>query len=287
MSQSEIPGILAAGTEPELLADGMYFCEGPVWDKWHNQLLFSDTGASELHAWSERSGLTTVRKPSFGCNGNVFDAEGNLYTCEHETRAISKTNVCGERSLLVEHFQGKRFNSPNDLEVKSDGTIWFTDPSYGLGDRLRELAKNCVFCFDPKTQELRAIADDFKMPNGIAFSPDETKLYVGDSEENHRQIRVFTVHDNMISGGEVLCKIDNPDWGPDGVDVDEQGNIYAGCGDGVHIFSSQGKLLGKILMPSAVSNFAFGGADGKSFFMTGHDTLHRIQLFVAGAVKRW
>jgi gluconolactonase len=285
---AEIPGILAPNTEALLLADGMYFCEGPVWDKQHDRLLFSDTGASIHYAWSEIEGLSIVRQPSFGCNGNAIDPQGNLYTCEHETRAISITAPTGTRSLLIDRVAGRRFNSPNDLEVKLDGTIWFTDPSYGLGDRTRELDKNYVFYFNPKTQELRAIADNLGMPNGIAFSPDETKLYVGDSVESDRHIHVFDVNtDNTISNGEVFCKIDNAEWGPDGVDVDEQGNIYAGCGDGVHIFSPGGKLLGKILMPGVVTNFAFGGADGKTLFMTGHATLHCIQLLVAGAVKRW
>jgi gluconolactonase len=288
MPNTAIPGVLETDAQAVLLADGMYFCEGPVWDKWHDRLLFSDTGANEHRAWSEADGLVSVRKPSFGCNGNVFDSQGNLYTCEHETRAISKTDINGHRTILVDRFEDKQLNSPNDLEVKSDGTIWFTDPPYGLGDRPKEQDKNYVFCFDPKTNYLSAIADDFAMPNGIAFSPDETKLYVGDSAEDNRQIRVFTVNpDNTLSGGDVLCQIDNKEWGADGVDVDALGNIYAGCGDGVHIFSAHGKLLSKILMPGAVTNFAFGGSEGKTLFMTGHNTLHRIELLVAGAVKRW
>lgn len=288
MPNTEIPGVLSAHAEAVLLADGMYFCEGPVWDKRHNRLLFSDTGASEHKAWSETDGLTTFRKPSFEPNGNVFDSQGNLYTCEHETRAISKTDINGQWTILVDRFEGKQLNSPNDLEVKSDGTIWFTDPPYGLGDRPKEMDKNHVFCFDPKTNRLTSVADDFDMPNGIAFSPDETKLYVGDSAEDNRQIRIFTVKpDKTLSDSDVLCKIDNKEWGADGVDVDAMGNIYAGCGDGVHIFSPLGTLLGKILMPGVVSNFAFGGSEGKTLFMTGHSTLHRIELLVAGAVKRW
>jgi gluconolactonase len=250
--------------------------------------LFSDTGADEHRAWSATDGLTTFRKPSFGPNGNVFDSQGNLYTCEHVTRAISKTDINGQRTVLVDRFASKRLNSPNDLELKSDNTIWFTDPPYGLGERPKEMDKNYVFCFDLKTNRLTSVADDFGMPNGIAFSPDETKLYVGDSAEDNRQIRVFTVSpDNTVSGGDVLCKIDNQEWGADGVDVDALGNIYAGCGDGVHIFSPQGILLGKILISGAVTNFAFGEPEGKTLFMTGHSTLHRIELLVAGAVKRW
>lgn len=283
-----ITGILAPNTEVETLADGMFFCEGPVWDKRHNLLIFSDTGAGEHKSWSETEGLQTFRKPSFQPNGNVFDSQGRLYTCEHETRAISMTDLDGRRTILVERFEGKRLNSPNDLEVKSDGTIWFTDPPYGLGDRPKEMEKNCVFRFVPETQKLIVVADDFGMPNGIAFSPDEKHLYVGDSDENNRQIRVFTVNsDGSTSGGEMLCKIDDKEWGADGVDVDASGNIYAGCGDGVHIFSVDGELLGKIVTPHVITNFAFGGSDGRMLYMTGHSTLQRVSLIVAGAVKRW
>ncbi|MDF5726023.1 MAG: SMP-30/gluconolactonase/LRE family protein [Rhizonema sp. PD37] len=288
MNNQAIPGILSTDAEPILLADKMYFCEGPVWDKWHNRLIFSDTGASEHKAWSETDGLLTVRQPSFGCNGNVFDTQGNLYTCEHESRAISKTDRNGQREVLVDRFDDKRLNSPNDLEIKSDGTIWFTDPPYGLGDRPKEQNRNHVFFFDPQTHRLASVADDFHMPNGIAFSPDETKLYVGDSADDNRQIRVFNVNsDRTLSGGNVLCNIDNKDWGADGVDVDALGNIYAGCGDGIHVFSPEGKLLGKILMSDAVTNFAFGESEGKTLFITGQTTLHKIELLVAGAVKRW
>lgn len=283
-----ISGVLAANTQVTPLADGMLFCEGPVWDKQHNRLIFSDTGADEHRSWSEVEGLQTFRKPSYQPNGNVFDSQGKLFTCEHESRGISVTDIDGQRIILVDQFEGKRLNSPNDLEVKSDGTIWFTDPPYGLGNRTKEIDFNGVFRFDPKANKLTLVAEDFRMPNGIAFSTDEKKLYVGDSAEDHRQIRVFTVNpDGTLSGGEVLCEIENQEWGADGVDVDAKGNIYAGCGDGVHIFSPEGLLLGKILMPQAITNFAFGGSDGKTLFITGHSTLFRVELLVAGAVKRW
>jgi gluconolactonase len=281
-----IAGILAAKTELIKLADGILFGEGPVWDKQHRQLIFSDTEANEHKSWSE--GLQTYRKPTYQPNGNVFDLDGNLYTCEHETRAVSITDKNGQRTILCDRFQNRRFNSPNDLEIKSDGTIWFTDPPYGLGDRTQELGFNGVFRFDPKTKELTVVTKDLSMPNGIAFSPDESKLYVGNSATGDRCIWAFTIDlDGSLSSGKVLCEIDNNDWGADGVDVDTKGNIYAGCGDGVHIFSSQGLLLGKILTPAAISNFAFGGNDGKTLFMTGEHALYRIELLVAGAVQRW
>lgn len=283
-----IPDVLAASTKVTKLADGMFFCEGPVWDKKHNRLIFSDTGADQHKSWSEEEGLQTFRKPSYQPNGNVFDSFGRLFTCEHESRAISMTDLDGQRTILVDRFEAKQFNSPNDLEVKSDGTIWFTDPPYGLGDRTKEMDFNGVFRFDPEAKKLTLVADHFSMPNGIAFSPDEKKLYVGNSAEDNRKIRVFAVNpDGTLSGGETLCKIENKEWGADGVDVDANGNIYAGCGDGVHIFSPEGLLLGKIMMPGVITNFAFGGSDGKTLFMTSHNDLYRVELLVAGAVKRW
>lgn len=277
-----IAGILAAQSKLIQLADRMVFCEGPVWDKNHHRLIFSDTGADEHKSWSEE-GLKTFRQPSYQPNGNAIDSQGRLVTCEHGSRAVSITDTNSQRTILVEYFEGKRFNSPNDLEIKSDGTIWFTDPPYGLGDRSKEIDFNGVFRFDPAIQKLTLIADDFNMPNGITFSPDEKYLYVGDSEGD-RPIRAFRVNpDGTVSGGDVLCKIDNKDWGPDGVDVDANGNIYAGCGDGVQIFSPAGLLLGKILTPMAISNFAFGGSDGKTLYMTSEHALYKIDLLVAGA----
>jgi len=283
-----IAGVLAANIELIELASGMLFGEGPVWDKQHQQLIFSDTGANEHKSWSERTGLQTYRQPSYQPNGNVLDAAGNLYTCEHESRAISVTNKVGQRTILCDRFQGQQFNSPNDLEIKSDGTIWFTDPPYGLGNRTKKIDFNGVFRYNPKTQELTVVTKALSMPNGIAFSPEETKLYVGNSAAGDRYIWVFTINiDGSLSNGKILCEIDNNDWGADGVDVDAKGNIYAGCGDGVHIFSATGLLLGKILAPTAISNFAFGGEDGKTLFMTSEHELYRIELLVAGAVQRW
>lgn len=279
-----IAGVLAANTQLIELANGMLFGEGLVWDKQHQQLIFSDTGANEHKSWSETKGLQTYRKPSYQPNGNVFDAAGNLYTCEHESRAISITDKDGQRTILCDRFQGRQFNSPNDLEIKSDGTIWFTDPPYGLGNRTQEIDFNGVFRYAPKSKELTLVTQDLSMPNGIAFSPDETKLYVGNSAAGDRYIWAFTINsDGTLSDGERLCHIDNNDWGADGVDVDANGNIYAGCGDGIHIFSPTGLLLGKILTPSAISNFAFGG-NGKTLFMTSEHALYRIELLVAGAV---
>lgn len=208
-----IPDIVAPSTEVITLAEGMVFCEGPVWDKRHDRIIFSDTEANEHKFWSQKNGLQTLRQPSFYPNGNVFDLEGNMLTCEHESRAISITDLNGKRTILIDKFEGKRFNSPNDLEVRSDGTVWFTDPTYGLGDREQELDFNGVFCFQPKTGDIFAIAKDFVMPNGIAFSPDEQKLYVGDSAENNRKNRIFTLdNDGIVAGGETLCQIDHHDW---------------------------------------------------------------------------
>lgn len=285
--ETGIEGILAPNSKVETLAEKMFFCEGPVWDSKYNRLIFSDTGGNEHRYWSESEGLKSLRKPSFQPNGNVFDLQGRLITCEHESRAIAMTDTDGNRSVLVEGFQGRRFNSPNDLEVRADGTIWFTDPDYGLGDRQREIEKNLVYRFDPKTEAIDCVADDFEMPNGIAFSPDETKIYIGNSAEGDRKIRVFDIDsDGNLTGGKLLCRIDNEEWGADGVDVDANGNIYAGCGDGVHIFSPEGELLGKIFMSGIITNMAFGESDGKTLYMTSHTALYRVPLLVKGAAVR-
>lgn len=281
-----IAGVLAANTELVKLADGMLFAEGPVWNQQLQQLIFSDTGANAHKSWSETSGLQTYRQPSYQPNGNVFDAVGNLYTCEHESRAVSMTNKDSERIIVCDRFHDRQFNSPNDLEIKSDGTIWFTDPPYGLGDRIKEIDFNGVFRYDPSTKELALVTKDLSMPNGIAFSPDENQIYIGNSAAGDRYIWSLTINsDGSMSQGKILCEIDNNDWGADGVDVDAKGNIYAGCGDGVHIFSNAGLLLGKISTPSAISNFAFGGKDGTTLFMTSEHALYRIELLVAGAVR--
>ena len=182
---------------------------------------------------------------------------------------------------LVDRFDGKKFNSPNDAVVKSDGTIWFTDPPYGLPKgETKEQDGNYVFRFDPKTKTTTLAAKDFDMPNGLCFSPDEKKLYVADSGKP-RHIRVFDVQpDGTLTGGAVFCQIDK--GVPDGIRCDAQGRIFSSAGDGVHIFSPDGKLIGKILVPETPANLCFGGTDGKTLVYHGAD----VALFDSAAGQR-
>jgi gluconolactonase len=183
---------------------------------------------------------------------------------------------------LIETHDGKRFNSPNDVVVKSDGTIWFTDPTYGLPKgEPREIDKQLVIRFDPKTGRTSAVADDFDMPNGLCFSPDEMKLYVADSGKPHH-VRVFDVRDDgTLVNGRIFCDI-RPGV-PDGIRCDEHGNLWSTAGDGIHVFSPDGKLIMKIPVPESPANLCFGGADGKTLFITARTSLYSIRTNVTGA----
>lgn len=279
----QIP-LLPSGAQVEKLAGGFRFTEGPVWvNRDGGFLVFSDIPANELKKWTAQTGLSVFRSPSHNANGNTLDRQGRLVTCEHSSRRVTITELDGTIRVLVDRYQGKRFNSPNDVVVRSDGTIWFTDPPYGLPrDQSRELDKNYVFRLDPQNNALTIVADDFDMPNGLCFSPDEKRLYIADSGRS-RHIRVFDVQpDGTLKGGNVFCAI-SP-GAPDGIRCDEQGNVWSSAGDGVHVFSPQGQLLTKIPVPETPANLCFGGPDGKTLFITARTGLYRIQTNLRGAL---
>jgi len=231
-----------------------------------------------LKKWSNQDGLSTFRKPSQNANGNTIDRQGRLMTAEHGARRVSVTAQDGTVTTVVDQYNGKKLNSPNDVVMKSDGTIWFTDPDYGLSDRPKEQPGNYVYRFNPKNRELHPVATDFDKPNGLCFSPNESKLYVADSGRP-RHIRVFQVNsDGTLTNGKVLAKIDR--GGPDGIRCDRDGRIWSSAGDGIHIFSSEGGLIGKILVPEAPANLGFGGQDGKTLFITARKSLYSIQTSV-------
>ena len=264
------------------LAGGFGFVEGPVWIGGENgYLVFSDIPANELKRWDAKRGVETFRKPSANANGNTLDRQGRLITCEHSGRRVAWQEKSGELITLVDRCEGKRFNSPNDVVVKSDGTIWFTDPDYGLGKNSREQAGNYVYRFDPKTLTTTAVIKDFDKPNGLCFSPDEKRLYVADSGKPHH-IRVFDVkRDGSVSGGRVFCVIDK--GGPDGIRADRAGRIFSSAGDGVHIFSAAGELLRKIPVPETPANLCFGGKGNRTLFITARTSLYAIDLKTQGA----
>jgi gluconolactonase len=285
MAADEASRLLAPGAQVKKIAADMKFIEGPVWtDADGGYLVFSDIPNSELKRWDAKNGLTTFRHPSNQTNGNTRDREGRLVSCEHEARRVTRTESDGSVAVLVDAYQGEKFNSPNDVVVKSDGSIWFTDPSYGLAKGQKpDLDKHFVFRFDPETKELKTVADDFDQPNGLCFSPDERKLYIADSGKP-RHIRAFDVKpDGSLAGGEVLCVIDK--GVPDGIRCDEKGNIWSSAGDGVQVFSPDGKLILKIAVPESPANLCFGGADGKTLFITARTSLYSIETNVSGTAR--
>ena len=283
--EAEFKKLVAPNAKVEKLAGDMGFLEGPVWNPADGgHLIFSDIPANELKKWTKAGGLTTFRKPSNNANGNTLDLEGRLVTAEHSGRRISLTEKDGSVRAVVETSEAKKFNSPNDVVVKSDGTFWFTDPDYGLGKNPKEQPGNFVYRFDPKTKSVTAVVKDFDKPNGLCFSPDEKKLYVADSGKP-KHIRVFEVQSGgTIDGGKVFCTIDK--GGPDGIRCDNAGRIWSSAGDGVHVFAPEGKLIAKIPTPESPANLCFGGADGKTLYITARKSLYAISTLVTGAQPR-
>jgi len=285
---AEFDRCVSASAKLERLATDMKFVEGPQWVPSDGGfLVFSDIPSNELKKWTDKTGLSTFRNPSGNTNGNAIGNDGLLLSAEHSGRRISRTDASGTVVTVVDRFEGKRLNSPNDVVMSADGAIWFTDPDYGLPSDPetkqkvgKELPGDFVFRFDSKTKVLSAAATDFKKPNGLCFSPDGKRLYVADSGAP-RHIRGFEVSsDGSLKGGEVFAKIDK--GGPDGIRCDSEGRVWSSAGDGVHVFSSTGELLGKILVPESPANLAFGGADMKTLYITARKSLYAVPVLVRG-----
>lgn len=280
---AEFKKLFAPDAKVTRLATDMQFIEGPVWMP-GGFLVFSDIPANELKRWDEKGGVTTFRKPSNNANGNTLDREGRLVTAEHGAHRISRTAADGTVETLVEEFEGRKLNSPNDVVVKSNGAIWFTDPDYGLAGRQKELEGNYLFRLDPEMKTVMPAVKDFDKPNGLCFSPDESKLYVADSGAP-RHIRVFNVSKlGAVSGGSVFAKIDK--GGPDGIRCDEAGRVWSSSGDGAQIFAPDGHLIARILLPEAAANLTFGGADGRTLFLTARKSLYMVPTKVRAARRR-
>lgn len=261
-----------AGARLELLADGMQFTEGPVWiPEGDGYLVFSDIDGNRLYRWDFESGLSLFREPSHNANGNTIDLEGRLLTCEHANRYISITQHDGTMEPLIQHFEGKRFNSPNDVVVKSDGTIWFTDPTYGMTGKA-ELSSEDVYRFDPETKIVARVATGFRHPNGLCFSPDETRLYVADSS-SFSLIKVFDVmEDNTLSEGRVFAS----PMIPDGIRTDSKGRLWSSGWNAVTVYDPDGTLLATIPTPQPSANLAFGGEDESILFITARTGLYGV-----------
>lgn len=281
-SQKSLDAIKDPAAAVEKLAGGFRFTEGPVWDA-RGFLLFSDIPADTLFRWTPGGKAEVFRQPSGHANGNTLDRQGRLVTCEHDRR-VSRTENDGIVVTLADRFEGKRLNSPNDLVVKSDGSIYFTDPPYGLPNQQegKELDFNGVFRISPRG-EVVLLVRDFARPNGLTFSPDEKKLYVNDSQKGH--IRVFDVQaDGLLSGDRVFAELKAPGKKgvPDGMKVDRTGNVYCTGPEGVWIFAPTGALLGKIIPPEVPANIAWGGSDYKTLYLTAQKGLYQVRLKVAG-----
>jgi sugar lactone lactonase YvrE len=270
----------------ERVATGFTFTEGPVWRG--DNLVFSDIPNSRTVRYRplpEGPEITTFRHPTGNANGMTLDRQGNLIACEHTTRRVTRVDGQGQATTLVDAYEGKRLNSPNDVVVRSDGTIFFTDPPYGLPKMSegKELAFNGVFRLD-LDGTLHLLADDFERPNGLAFSPDETTLYVDDTARFH--IRSFAVGaDGSVSGGNVWAELKprGDERGvPDGMKVDVDGHVFCTGPGGVWVLSDNGRPLGRILMPEVTANLAWGDADWRTLYLTGSTSLYRLRLNVRG-----
>jgi gluconolactonase len=271
----------------EELATGFRWIEGLVWMGDAGCLLFQDLPRNRTMRWIESAGISIYRTPSGFANGQTRDRQGRLISCSHHERCLFRTELDGTLTRLIDRHEGKRLNAPNDVTVKSDGTIWFTDPLYGIqndyeGGRQISEQPPALYRFDPKNGDIRIAAGDFDGPNGLVFSPDDSRLYVcetGDqTKDNPKQyIRGFDVSpDGRLRGGDIFHKI-APGYA-DGICMDEDGNLWSSAGDGVHCIDPTGKILGKVLVPYRVSNLTFGGLHRSRLFIGGSHTLYAIFL---------
>ena len=277
------------------LGEGFRWLEGPVWIADYDCLLVSDLPNNRVMRWTETSGVSVFREPSDFANGHTRDREGRLIECSHRGRRVTRTEWDGSITVLADRYQGKRLNSPNDVICKSDGTIWFSDPHYGIntdyegGKQQAELPPN-LYRLDPRNGRLTVVADDFAGPNGLCFSPDERQLYVAESgaqfdPDPDQHIRVFDVADDggALRSPRVFHQV-QPGFA-DGFRCDEDGRIWSSAADGVHCIDPSGAVLGRIEVPSTVSNLTFGGRNHSRMFICASQTLYAIYTNVRGAQR--
>jgi gluconolactonase len=294
LTQAPFKACILPNAKLEKLAEGFRWTEGPVWFGDRHEVLFSDLPNNRVMRWSEAGGLSVFRQDGDFENGHTRDVEGRLVSCAHRGRRIHRTELDGSITTLADRYEGRRLNSPNDVVVKSDGTVWFTDPHYGIqtdyegGKQEAELPAT-VYRFDPREGSLRIVADDFQGPNGLCFSPDERRLYIVETglqfaTDPVQHIRVFDVGDDgRLGGGRVFASISPGN--ADGIRCDEDGHIWSSAGDGVHCLDEGGELLGKIIVPSTVANLTFGGRNRSRLFLCASDTLYAVYTNVRGASR--
>lgn len=278
----------------ERIATDMRWAEGPVWFGDGRYLLWSDIPNNRIMKWEEETGAVSVfRKPSNNANGNTRDRQGRLLTCEHDARRVTRTEYDGAITVIADRYDGKPLNSPNDVVCKSDGSVWFTDPPFGIlghyeGHSAKSELPTNVYRWDPKSGKLAVVAGDVDRPNGLAFSPDESKLYVVEAGVTPRVIRVYDVTDGIRLGkGSVLITAEEKGT-PDGLRLDVDGNLWVGWGmgaeglDGVAVFNPAGKLIGRIDLPERCANVCFGGRQRNRLFMCASTSVYSLFVNTQG-----
>ena len=285
------PSLLAIfdrAAELEVLADGFKFLEGPAWHPYDKHLRFSDILGNSILQWSEAAGFSIFERNSHMANGNTYDREGRFLSCCHASSRVTRRDGSGKTELVASHYGGKELNSPNDIVVKRDGSLYFTDPPFGREPKVGiprqcQLGFNGVYRWDPADGSLELLTKALNRPNGLCFSADEKLLYINDSPEY--KIYVFDVDDDgKISGGRLFAETRGDGPGvPDGMKIDSEGNLYCCAQGGLHVYRADGSLLGRLRMPMQVTNFTWGGADLRSIFLTGITTLYRLRANVPGA----
>ena len=273
----------------EKLYEGCRWAEGPAWFPLMRSLVWSDIPNDRMLRWDETTGQVGVfRAPAGYTNGHTVDRQGRLVSCEHGNRRVTRTEHDGSLTVIADRYDGKRFNSPNDVVVKSDGSIWFSDPWYGIESDYEghkgesEIGRNNVYRVDPDSGKATIVADDFDCPNGLAFSPDESKLYITDTGlKQTRHMRVFNVQaDGALKGGEIAATATN--GGFDGFRFDDEGRIWMSAADGVHCLAPDGSLIGKVYVPELVANVCFGGAKRNRLLICATTSLYSVLLPVNG-----
>ena len=285
--------VFAPHIRVERLWTGARWCEGPAWFAAGRYLVWSDIPNNRMMRWDETDGSVSVfRAPANNSNGNTVDPQGRLVSCEHLTRRVTRTEHDGSITVLADRVDGKRLNSPNDVVVRSDGSVWFSDPFYGIatdyeGEIQEQEIDGChVYRVDPDTGRVTQVTDDFVQPNGLAFSPDERNLLISDTGSSHvpegpAHIRRFDVDDGLaLSGGEVVATCTA--GVVDGFRLDTDGRIWASASDGVHCYDADGTMLGKIRIPEIVGNLTFGGPRRNRLFICGNSSLYSVYVFATG-----
>jgi len=279
--------VVGADIEFEQIGADHLFTEGPLWHPHERFLLFTDIPGNCIRRWSRDQGITTFRRPSNMANGLTYDRRGRLIACEHATSRVTRTEPGGDIDVLASHFDRKELNSPNDVVVKRDGGIYFTDPPYGRGKshgvpRPQELAFQGVYRIEPDGGPLTLLVDDFDRPNGLCFSLDERRLFVNDTSRRH--IRVFDIGPNgTLTNGRVWAETEGEGKGvPDGMKIDSEGYLYCTGPGGIHVFDPEAVCLGVIRVPEDTANFTWGDDDLRSLFIAASTSVYRVRVRVPG-----